>query len=185
MINKVTWPHEVVYNCDDKRASYQDISVPQFVYGYMIVINTEEAGIKAKMYTHLNDLMSNAQLYGWKRTWNFHWVWLNQFEQGRCTWLDEEAKPQFCRSLIWHLARTSPSCPNISRTSRRTRQHRNQASYNAAAKPGTNRCKAFNEGKCDKQMTNASLQHICSYCLVAVKGAFPHSEDQCNRKKGG
>ena len=33
VINNVTWPHEVVNNSDGKPASYQDIFVPQFVYG--------------------------------------------------------------------------------------------------------------------------------------------------------
>ena len=53
VINKVTWPHEVVYTSDGKSASYQDISVPQFVYGYMIVMDSEEADIKVKMAAHL------------------------------------------------------------------------------------------------------------------------------------
>ena len=33
VLNKITWPHEVVYTFDGKPASYQDISVLQFVNG--------------------------------------------------------------------------------------------------------------------------------------------------------
>ena len=65
VINNVTWPHGVVYNSDGKPASYQDISVRQFVYGYMTVMDTEGDGIMVKMSTHLKDLMSDAQLYSW------------------------------------------------------------------------------------------------------------------------
>ena len=36
VVNKVTWPHKVVYSLAGKPASYQDISIPQFVLGYMI-----------------------------------------------------------------------------------------------------------------------------------------------------
>ena len=60
VINKVTWPHEVVYTSDGKPASYQDISVHRFVYEYLIVMDSEEANIKVKMAAHLKDLMSRA-----------------------------------------------------------------------------------------------------------------------------
>ena len=33
ILRKITWPHEVVYTSADKPASYQDMSVPQFVHG--------------------------------------------------------------------------------------------------------------------------------------------------------
>ena len=62
--NKVTLPHEVVYTSASKLASYQDISVPQFVYEYLIVMDSEQVDIKAKMAAHLKDLMSDAPLYG-------------------------------------------------------------------------------------------------------------------------
>ena len=128
-------------------------------------MDTEEASIKAKMSAHLKYLMSDTQLYSWEHTRAFHGIWLNQLEQDRCTWFDEEAKLQFHRSIVWHSACTSPSHPTISRTSPRIRQCRSQASHNAPVKPGTKACKAFNEGKYGKQMAHASLQHICSYCL--------------------
>ena len=83
VINKVTWPYEVVYTSDGKPSSYQDISVPQFVHGYMIVVDSEETDIKVTMAAYTNDLRSDAQLYSWERTRAFHGVWLNQLEQGR------------------------------------------------------------------------------------------------------
>ena len=122
VLNKITWPHEVVYTSDGKPASYPDISVLQFVYGYLIVMESKEADIKVKMAAHLKDLMSDAQVYGWDRTKVFNGIWLNQFEQGRCTWYDEDDKMQFCRTLIWHLACPSPSHPTTTRASPRTRQ---------------------------------------------------------------
>ena len=85
VINQVTWLHEVMHTSDGKPASYQDISVPQFVYGYMIVMDTEEVDIKVKMAAHLKDLMSDAQLYRWELCRAFNGVWLNQLEQGRST----------------------------------------------------------------------------------------------------
>ena len=38
VVNKVTWPHEVVYTSARKPASYQNITIPQFVHGYLILM---------------------------------------------------------------------------------------------------------------------------------------------------
>ena len=77
VLNTITWLHEVLYTLDGKPTSYQDMSVPQFVYGYLLVMDSEEADIRVQMASHLKGLISDAQLYGWDRTRPFHWVWLN------------------------------------------------------------------------------------------------------------
>ena len=84
LVYKVTWPHEIVYTSAGKPASYQNISIPPFVHGYMIVMVGEEVAIKKTMAAHLKELMSKAEVYGWECTRAFHGVWLNQLEQGRC-----------------------------------------------------------------------------------------------------
>ena len=56
VLNNVTWPHEVVYT---------DISIPLFVQGYLIAMDSEEGSVRQKMSAHLKDLMSDAEMYGW------------------------------------------------------------------------------------------------------------------------
>ena len=41
-LNKVTGPHEVAYTSAGKPAAYQDISIPFFVQGYLITLDSEE-----------------------------------------------------------------------------------------------------------------------------------------------
>ena len=53
VINKVTCPHKVVYTSAGKTATYQDISRPLFVLGYLIIMDTEEGSVRQKMVTHL------------------------------------------------------------------------------------------------------------------------------------
>ena len=96
VLNKVTWPHEVVYTSVNKPATYEDISIPLFVQGYIITMEGEEGPIRQKMATHLNELMSDAELYGWA----FHSIWLNQLEQGQCTWIGDEEKLRFRWALV-------------------------------------------------------------------------------------
>ena len=73
----------------------------------MIIMKGDEGAIKKRMATHLENMMSDAELYGWKITRTFHGVWLNQLEQGRATWHDKKEKLRFRRTLVWHLAPSS------------------------------------------------------------------------------
>ena len=63
--------------------------------GLYDIIKGEEEAIKERMATHLEDLMSDAELYGWEQTRVLHGVWLNQLELGRTTWHDKEEKLRF------------------------------------------------------------------------------------------
>ena len=87
--------------------------------------------------------MSDAELYGWDQVRTFHGVWLNQLEQGQCTWMDEEEKLRFCRALVWHPAPSSPSVPATTNASARASQYKNKSptKYNTLARAGT---KAYN-----------------------------------------
>ena len=55
------------------------------------MMDGEMESVKAKMATHLKDLIANTKLYGWDRVRTYHAVWLNHLEQGRATWEEEEA----------------------------------------------------------------------------------------------
>ena len=185
VLNNLTWPHEVVYTLVCKPAAYQDISVPLFVQGYLIVMDTEEWFIRQKMIAHLNDLMCDAHLYGWDHARTFHGVWLNQLEQGHCTWMDEEEKLQFCRTLIFHPASSSsPSTPPTTRALGKTSQHSHKSptEYNTTARPGTKACQAYTIMDATGGGGAPEHEHICSFCLLSINRAFLHSEMDCIRK---
>ena len=65
VVNKVTWPHNVVYSTDGKPAVYLDLPIPLFVKAYLIIMKGEEGATKDKMATHLEELMVDLELYGW------------------------------------------------------------------------------------------------------------------------
>ena len=104
VVRKVTWPPEMVYMAEGKPAAYQDISVPLFVQGYLIIINTQDSSVKRKMGDHLKDLMADAEMYRWEKMRAFHGVWMNQIEQGWCTWQDDEEKLKFRWALVWYAS---------------------------------------------------------------------------------
>ena len=119
--------------------------------------------IRQKMVTHLKDLMSDAQLYGWDRFRTFQCVWLNQLEQWRCTWMDEE-KLTFCRAMVWHKPPYFPLAPTTTRASTRTSQynHKSPTVYNALARPVTKDCHAYNGVGCEKGAMHPENQSMCS-----------------------
>ena len=65
-----------------KPAAYEELLIPLFVQSYLIVMRGEKEGVRAKMASHLEDLMGDSELYGWERVRAYHGVWLNQVEQG-------------------------------------------------------------------------------------------------------
>ena len=71
-VRKVTSPHEVVYTVARKPTAYQDISIPLFIQGYMIIMEGEEGAIKERIASHLKELMSETEVYVWDCTRTFH-----------------------------------------------------------------------------------------------------------------
>ena len=51
----------VVYTSEGNRASYQELTIPLFVQGFLIIMELEEGPFKKLMSTPLQDLMSDAQ----------------------------------------------------------------------------------------------------------------------------
>ena len=61
------------------------------------------------MLKHLRELMVDAVIYGWEPVRAFHAVSLQQLENGRAEWGDEEKKLEFRRTLVWNLVHRSSS----------------------------------------------------------------------------
>ena len=129
--------------------------------------------------------MSDDQQYGWDRARTFHGVWLNQLEQGHCTWMDKVEKLKFYRALVWHPASSSPSAPPTTRALWRASQCATSppVEYNALTRPGTKDCQAYNTLGCEKGGEYPEHQHICFFCLLSINRLLPHPEKDCIRKE--
>ena len=66
----------MVYASDEKAAAYNEIPMPLFIQGYLIVMKEEKQAVRTWMSTHLKDLMGDAPLYGWTKVPYHHVVWL-------------------------------------------------------------------------------------------------------------
>ena len=82
VLNKMAWPHELVYTLAGKPAAYQNISIPLFGQGYLITMDSEEGPVRQKMAAHVQELISYAEMYGCYQVRTFHCVWPNSWNRG-------------------------------------------------------------------------------------------------------
>ena len=62
----VRWPNEMVYNAQSQPPVYSDMSVALFVNGYLAVVEIEFMPVKEYMMVHLQEMMEDVELYGWR-----------------------------------------------------------------------------------------------------------------------
>ena len=55
--------------------------------GYLAVLETVKPTHKPLMTKHLEELMADAELYGWESVRAYHAVWLQQIENGMVNWM--------------------------------------------------------------------------------------------------
>ena len=112
VLEKVTWPHKVMFTPKGRPAVYGELAIMAFVREYLIVMDSQPQDIKAVMESHLQDLIEDGEAYGWPVVRDFHSTWLQHIEMGRVTWDDHATKLKL--TLVWHrvaspMQRSSPN----------------------------------------------------------------------------
>ena len=109
VIAEIDWPHYYIYRGTERRpAKYSELTVAEFVLGYLSSMEKESSCVQAHMEKHLLDLMRDSIDFSWDSLRNFHGVLLNQFEMRRITWEDAE-EIQALRRAYAHRAVTPMS----------------------------------------------------------------------------
>ena len=76
-------PLEVVYTSASQPVVYEDMSISLCVSGYVMVMTGwggEKDQVKPYMIQHLQELMEDADSYGWEPAREYHAIWLQQME---------------------------------------------------------------------------------------------------------
>ena len=89
----------MVYTSAGQPAMYDDMSANLFVTGYLTVMAEEIHEVKPYII-HIQVLMEDVKLYGWEPVRAYNAVWLQQMEQARASWTDEEKKMKFHKALV-------------------------------------------------------------------------------------
>jgi len=158
----VEWPHFAVYKGDScQAAEYDDLTLPEFVYGYLDVMKNSNDSAKTKdiMLTHLQELMEDATLFSWRSVRNYHGVLLTELERRRLRWTD---------------------CSKIQRL--RSKYSQKQATCDTTQDVVP--CAGFNEGTCMRDGDHGNVSHVCSFCIKYRGKTFFHPETNCYNKGG-
>ena len=177
VIAEIDWPHYYIYRGTERRpAKYSELTVAEFVLGYLSSMEKETTSVQAHMKKHLLELMRDTMDFSWDSVRNFHGVLLNQFEMRRITWEDTE-EIQALRRAYAHRVIAQANTDQIGdkpTTSRNTNVR------------GPIFCVQFQTGECKSHGDHASprgqVQHICAYCLKETGCSFNHAEQDCRRK---
>ena len=163
---------------------YWGLSCMAFINRYLFVMALQPESIKPRMFTHLQEMMEDGEVYRWPVVLSYHAAWLQHLEQGWATWEDEATTLKLRRALVWHQL-PPPQTPTTS--SQPTRQQpaadkvqSKTGPFSEPVKPGDRACTAFNKGLC-VTLHPADL-HVCCYCLFTIQRLCHHMEQFCRCK---
>ncbi len=185
----VQWPHEVIYTSEGSPTDYDQLSIPQFVRGFTIIMMRAKPAITALMGDVLAEIMEDAETYAWARVRAAHGVFLQRIEAGQSDWSDESARAKIRRTFVWNYVKSSTfrskTSPNKSHPSsfKPTTTQPTTFQPKIMAKPGTKACTAYNKATCSNPEDHPDREHICSYCLVKEKRSCTHPQICCLRQQ--
>ena len=78
----IDWPHFYVYR-DAKPTTYEQLTLSEFVYGCLSIIDNAPNSHGRWLQAHLRDLMEDATLYKWQAVRDCHAIILQMMETGR------------------------------------------------------------------------------------------------------
>ena len=168
IIRDVPWPHYGVYKgAKNKPADYDELSLAEFVYGYVDMLRRNkklDTKTKGKMLAHLQDLMEDAISYPWSNVRNFHGVMLGEMERDLIDWGDTKA---INKLRVKYSQRQD--------NSEASNKFRHRESYG-----DKNVCENYQKGTCphegDHSTSKGQVRHVCAYCLKVRHKAFVHME---------
>ena len=145
------WPHQFVIKLDSTSIAYKDLSLPQFVLGYIDCLRNSSVSQQPAMLSHLYPLMDLASRFQWPAVRAFHsWV-LKALEQGSTTWDSDFSR--FQTGIF--LQSQELSQPSTSQASKVLPPRRRPDKDSV--------CKEWNFSNCNTPCVNDKF-HVCFIC---------------------
>jgi hypothetical protein len=154
----VQWPHEkALYKQGATPPAYQDLSLDQFVRGFIMTSLKAPQDELLHRLRYLSDLMADCRVRSWEKVRDFHAVWMQELEQGEATWdTSIELLGVFKLRHLYLDADTTRRAGG-----REPRQEGKGADKStrrskptAGGKTPMVTCKAYNEGSCEHESSS-------------------------------
>ena len=176
------WPHSKLRgHFVGKEKKYDDLSIAEFVAGYMSIIMKSQSVEKKARIIHLEELMYLATHKPWKSVLNYHGACLLEIERGNLEWGDN-FQLHGLQSTFFNVVGQGQ---NYSQRAQSNNMSDKPAVSNFTG--GSERvwfCKAYQLGNCTFPRDHNGylmgrtefLRHICAKCWLAGRKQSPHPE---------
>ena len=171
--HEVAWPHFYVYRADNTPATYDNLSMCEFVHGYLTLIAESAPKEQPVLQAHLRELMEDSTVYKWSVIRTYHSIILNMMETGRLTWRDTDKIQGLRRVHVWQSGQ---------RATDMTRGRPRPAGSADGTPPNVTLCADYNQAKCSQKASHGDKTHACAFCWGATKRLYNHPADVCRRK---
>ena len=84
-IQKVLWPHELIFTPEGQPTAFESLSIMDFVNGFLTIMPLQTDAHRIKMSAHPQEMMKDCDTFRWPMVRAYHAVWLQHLEQGRAT----------------------------------------------------------------------------------------------------
>ena len=155
---KVLWPPEHILGGQNRqRLTYNQITMPQFVQGFVKnILDESNLQYREHMLQYLGDIMEDASDFSWQSAKASHAVLLCEMERGKVTWTDTTRIDRVRRAYA--------------------QKHHNNGRQNRGSKIGEIKPwfrKQYQSGTCtfdkDHETGGRTHRHICAHCLLQGK----------------
>ena len=172
----VQWPHEKsLYKQGATPPSYQDLSLDQFVRGFIVTSLKAPQDELVHRLRYLADLMADCRVRSWEKVRDFHAVWMQELEQGEASWDTSRELLGVIKLRHLYLHAESMKGADPEADSKTTKP---------SSKDPMAPCKDFNsEAGCKYSISHDRQKHCCSYCAQNRDRFFPHSRVDCTSVK--
>jgi len=186
------WPHEQgLYNRQGQAQAYDDLTLGQFVQGYLATVKKAPSGERQPRLDHLQALMADTSRFPWPQVRNFHAVFLQHVEQGNMSWTGHKDEVRDLKMEHLYLPASTESARHTKpATSAATRSANGRRPGPAAPKVQADLqqtcCPTYNTAKgCDRGPTHGNMRHSCSHCLRVAGRHYEHPLQSCRRAAAG
>ncbi len=196
------WPHEQgVYDSQGDPQTYDELTIPQFVQGYLATVLKAPKSEHRARYAVLQELMEDANNFHWPQVRNYFALFLQKIEQGNLSWNAPKEELQSLKLknlyMTWMSpkeeipdlkmerryltrARTTQHSPSIASAKATPTNQRSPPKYRADENRGC--CRAFNSTKgCHRGTGHDGWRHSCANCYQLYKRHFAHARPECRK----
>lgn len=174
----VQWPHYYIFRGHDRQtAQYDNLTLPEFVYGFLCMIQEAKSDTQPALIEHLAAMMADAREYPWPSVRNFNGVIMQLYEQDRFEWGENTSS---LREHYLRIPAPAQDKPQL-QVANVTRPPRTRIT------PALQYCGPFQSGMCretadEHDSPRGTVHHICAFCLKKAGKPCAHPEVICKRK---